>query len=532
MKRLSLSARFHLTLLPLVLMGMAVAWITRASLRDNSQKLIAAREVKELAVQSLALLLVQDDASKAMMLDADSMEAGMRKIKAYDDGQAVFQKMLALTHSPEVRALIEQLQQIDEKELRPLDTKLLEIMAEGKADVTRKLYATEYEPARARCEALVRQIVDAAERVAQKEVGAMHANNTGSIRRICIALGLGLALVTVQLLVVTRDASKRLHRAVDRLQCESDKAIASGQHLQEASRSLAAGANRQATSLEETSASLEEMAGVTRRNASNAQTAKDLGDQTRASAEAGASDMQGMTQAMDAIKGSSDNISKIIKTIDEIAFQTNILALNAAVEAARAGEAGMGFAVVADEVRNLAQRSAQAARETAEKIADSIRKSQQGVQFSGQIAGRLQEIVAKARQVDGLLGDIATASREQSEGVGQINAAVTQMDHITQSNAARAEENASTAAELNAQANALRDTLGELIALAGGTRALARRNSAPGPNALTPTAVPGSASSKSAPSPEMAPTPEGQIVRTNRTRQDKAPVAAADGQWI
>ena len=150
---------------------------------------------------------------------------------------------------------------------------------------------------------------------------------------------------------------------------------------------------------------------MTRSNAEHAQTTKELASQTRTAAEAGAADMTSMSEAMDAIKVSGDNIAKIIKTIDEIAFQTNLLALNAAVEAARAGGAGAGFAVVADEVRSLAQRSAKAARETAEKIEDSIQKSQRGVTLSSKVAVRLQEIVEKARKMDLLVVDIANVLR-------------------------------------------------------------------------------------------------------------------------
>ena len=181
--------------------------------------------------------------------------------------------------------------------------------------------------------------------------------------------------------------------------------------------------------------------------------------------------MAEMTTAMNAIKASSDDIAKIIKTIDEIAFQTNILALNAAVEAARAGEAGMGFAVVADEVRSLAQRCAQAAKETATKIEDAVQKSAHGAEISAKVAKSLEEIVTKARQVDEMAGEVASASREQTQGIEQVNTAVAQMDKVTQSNAATAEESASAAEELNAQADALKDAVAELLQMVDGRQA-------------------------------------------------------------
>jgi methyl-accepting chemotaxis protein len=201
---------------------------------------------------------------------------------------------------------------------------------------------------------------------------------------------------------------------------------------------------------------------MTKRNAASAQEAKDLSNQTRAAADLGASHMEQMRLAMDEIKASSDDIAKIIKTIDEIAFQTNILALNAAVEAARAGEAGMGFAVVAEEVRSLAQRSARSAKETAGKIEVAISKSEQGVRISGSVAQSLNEIVQKARKVDVLIAEIAQASSEQSQGIGQVNGAISQMDKITQSNAANAEETAAASEELNAQALSMQDSVSDL----------------------------------------------------------------------
>ena len=207
---------------------------------------------------------------------------------------------------------------------------------------------------------------------------------------------------------------------------------------------------------------------MTKRSAENSQKANDLAREARGAAEKGAEDMRQMSGAMEAIKASSDDIAKIIKTIDEIAFQTNILALNAAVEAARAGEAGMGFAVVADEVRSLAQRSAQAAKETSAKIEGAIGKANQGVQISGKVGVALEEIVARVRQVDELAAEVASASREQSQGISQVNLAVGQMDKVTQSNAASAEESASAAEELNAQAATMKAVVGELLKIVGG----------------------------------------------------------------
>jgi methyl-accepting chemotaxis protein len=177
--------------------------------------------------------------------------------------------------------------------------------------------------------------------------------------------------------------------------------------------------------------------------------------------------MRAMQTAMQAITTSSADISKILKTIDEISFQTNILALNAAVEAARAGEAGAGFAVVADEVRALAQRSALAAKETAAKIDDSVAKSQQGAQISTEVAKSFEIIQQQVLQLDQLVGEIATASNEQSQGINQVTIAVSQMDRITQSNAASAEETSAASQDLNAQAGVLSDAVQSLHELVG-----------------------------------------------------------------
>lgn len=248
----------------------------------------------------------------------------------------------------------------------------------------------------------------------------------------------------------------------------ANQVAAAANQVSAGSQTLAEGASEQAASLEETSSSMEQMSSMTSRNSENALQANDIAKQTRAAADKGATDMAAMSAAMEAIKGSSDDIAKIIKTIDEIAFQTNILALNAAVEAARAGEAGMGFAVVADEVRNLAQRSAQAAKETASKIEGAITRSGQGVEISNKVAATLHEIVTKVRRMDELVADVAAASREQTEGISQINSAIGEMDKVTQGNSASAEKSAAGATELNAEAEKMKDSVNELWKLIGG----------------------------------------------------------------
>jgi len=286
-----------------------------------------------------------------------------------------------------------------------------------------------------------------------------------------LVLGLvlgGLVLGIFLAVIIGRNVTRPILRISESLRSDVDLTTTAAGQVTSASRSLAEGSSAQAAALEESSASLEEMAGMTRRNAENADTAKTLANQARAAADSGSNDIREKQVPMQAIQSSSNEISKIIKTIDEIAFQTNILALNAAVEAARAGEAGAGFAVVADEVRALAQRSVQAARETAQKISDAASRSEQGARISEKVAKGLDEITGKVRKVDELIAEIAMASKEQSEGIGQVTRAVGEMDRVTQANAATAEETSSAATELNTQTERLRAVIADLTAMVKG----------------------------------------------------------------
>lgn len=308
------------------------------------------------------------------------------------------------------------------------------------------------------------QALAAAAQRASTNVGVV-SNSSASLLPLLL-FSIGILLVTIlstsMNMVANHRLSQTLNRAVSGLADSSDELDVASRQISSSSQALADSASDQAASLEESSASLEETSSMTKRNASNAGEARRLSSETRQAAESGAGQMQGMSKAMDGIKASSDNISVIIKTIDEIAFQTNILALNAAVEAARAGEAGMGFAVVAEEVRSLAQRCAKAATETAEIIEDSVAKSDEAIEISQGVAGGLQQIVEKARTVDELVSGIAVASQEQSQGIQQIAQAISQLESVTQKNAAAAEENAGSAHTLASQAAAVKNVVTDL----------------------------------------------------------------------
>jgi len=267
---------------------------------------------------------------------------------------------------------------------------------------------------------------------------------------------------------IVRSTSGVLRDSVTELTEGSQQVASAAGQVATSAQSLSQGATEQAASLEETSASMEEMASMARKNSQNTQEAAGLMTEVDQRVSESNLALSAMVESMTAIQDSSAKVAKIIKTIDEIAFQTNILALNAAVEAARAGEAGMGFAVVADEVRNLAQRSAQAAKDTADLIEESISRSQEGSVKVEQVASSIGAITHSVTRVKGIVEEVREASRQQTQGIDQVAQAIAQMEQVTQTTAATAEESAAASEELNAQAESAIAVVRHLEALVGG----------------------------------------------------------------
>jgi methyl-accepting chemotaxis protein len=402
-----------------------------------------------------------------------SMLADTAHLQAYQQAfsqhaENLRKSLSELRKTADTREAAARLQSLEQQALAvtQADEELRQAMGKQQMDAAMVIFAQKVQPS---LEEIGRQAVSLVEQQNSDLASASAASSakaarstTVTIALLLLALGVGAGVLWMvrRVGVALKDLAARMSESAERVSGGASMVSSSSQ-------SLAAGASQQAASLEETSASAEEIASITRKNADHASEVAGLMQQSAEGAAGVNESLDRMVVQMNEIGNSSNKIARIIKVIDEIAFQTNILALNAAVEAARAGEAGLGFAVVADEVRNLAQRCAQAARDTASLIEDSISTSRDGNARLDQMAGNVRAMTENSTKVKSLVDEVNMGSQEQARGMEQIARAVMQMEQVTQRTAASAEESASAGTDLNSHADALRALVHEMRDMVG-----------------------------------------------------------------
>lgn len=397
-----------------------------AKMETYKQQITATEDAMQADISAILPMLVRPEGKRA----AQDMQETLGTIR--QSGQAIFEDSMAGNM---------------EGALTIVTNQLLPAQDRQKADVTLMLKIQD--------ELIAADRVDAASLIA-----SCHWV-TGIMVTLSCLLGILMIFVIRQINALLRHSVTELTETSAQIACAANQVAASSQ-------SLAQGSSEQAANIEETSSASAEINSMAQRNTENSRAAAEAVTNSGVGFEKTSQSLTEMVDAMDGISASSQKISKIIKVIDAIAFQTNILALNAAVEAARAGEAGMGFAVVADEVRNLAQRCAQAAKDTADLIEESIQRSDGGRVKVGHVVASIQTIAAEASKCKVLVDEINLGSVEQSRGIDQISRAITQMEQVTQSNASGAEESAAAAEQLNAQAESMKAVVGVLGAMVDG----------------------------------------------------------------
>lgn len=363
-----------------------------------------------------------------------------------------------------------------DSQLLPPMQKIRDLTFDNAKDRAKQLFTTRAGPVRTELQAMVDELRSSGMRTMAGIVTQSKKTSRSIILVMMTVSVIGLVVSSAIACLIVRNIISHLNNITDHLTESAGHVGHVAEQIGATAQVLAEGSTEQAASLEETSSALEEMASMTRQNASNANQTNQTTMRNNTLIETGANAVNNMSQAMSEISDSAVQISHIIKTIEEIAFQTNLLALNAAVEAARAGEAGKGFAVVADEVRNLAGRSAQAARDTTSLIQTTIERVKNGSGIAQQLDGSFKEIRDGSQEVSKLINEITAASDEQAQGVDQVNVAVAQMDKVTQSNAATAEQSATAVGELSEQVGTLDEMVQELVELLRGKKAMGSVN--------------------------------------------------------
>jgi len=429
-------------------------------------------------------------------LDGEALGLRLKRIQLADQSITLAREAIALRLAAQARRDMAPLEEI-EKLLAALDARLAELSGlldwpkdkerlaqcrtaarsyQTAMATTRTTWAARDKAAR-RQDALVAELVASAEKSAQEGLGGMARSTESVASSVSRAALLNLAgallagvIGTALALIFAHRTTRTLREIAGSMREAGSQTSAAASQLSGSSQQMADGASRQAASVEEIGASINELASMAARNSEAVARVRELGSASRARGEGAMSDMQEMSTAMGEIQAASDETAKIVQTIDEIAFQTNLLALNAAVEAARAGAAGAGFAVVADGVRELARRAADSARETSDRIEAARVRSTRGVQLCSKVESGLKDIVTKTTTIDSLVSEVAVASNEQVQGIGQVNAALASITEGTQASAANAEESAAAAEELTAQAHYMEQAVNDLVSLVEGHR--------------------------------------------------------------
>jgi methyl-accepting chemotaxis protein len=426
------------------------------------------------------------------MLSVDVAEMG----RLEDENDAVVQQLKKSIQSYEStltqesdRARIAQVNSVLQQTLQEWQ-QILPISREGRSGDANVAFTAKVLPLLNTLEKSLLEI-ETVNRERQDRTGDGVAKTANAGWSLTVILGvLGLAAGVVLAVFMIGSINKTLQQAIVELAEGAEQISSAATQVSSSSQSLAQGSSQQAASIQGTSVSTSQVNAMARRATANSKTTAEMVSGSQQKVEATNQRLEEMVVAMNGIGDSSNKIAKIIKVIDEIAFQTNILALNAAVEAARAGEAGAGFAVVADEVRNLAQRCAQAAKDTAQLIDDSIAKANEGRTKVDEVAEAIRAITAESSKIKVLIDEINVGSQEQARGIDQITQSISEIEKVTQHTAAGAEESAAAAEELSAQSNLMKDVIGRIHSMVGGhDLAVSRPNSRPGTRAIGASAM-------------------------------------------
>ncbi len=466
MRRRSITSRVYLVLVPLFAMGLSVGYLVRSSLRTNSKVLIEALETKALASEVLANVLIQDDATKSILVDSVKLaDQSTRKIAAYDSNVALL-KVLELSSEASVRAAVAKLNSIDQEYLRPLDTTILETLFENAAKA-RDLYFTKYEPHRVVYEENVRHLIALTSKHAVAAEATAESNNRTSVFNIIASILFGMLVVVVVLAVRVRGLSTRLALIAAQLAEVGSTVKFAGDGVRGSSHTLATDAEELSSAVDQVGMHIDELSKQSNKAAESATKANELSDSAKKHAQGGETQVTALSTAMTELAGETKRIHEAVSVIEDLAFQTDLLALNAAVEAARAGEQGRGFAVVADAVRQLAAQSAGAAKEIAALIQSGDEKARRGIFLAAESSAALSAIVTASQETSSLVSTITDAGKTNLDSVREIQRSLQRVAVLIRQNSDLARNSANASDQTLTQIGQMELSVGELHEIIG-----------------------------------------------------------------